>query len=67
MSIYYKYLASSFIIIYSIGKKMYLSNTVDDLEEQMKSEKKTIEVTTSHLYSKTFVLFKKNIEAYGRC
>ena len=66
MSIYSKYLASSFIITTS-GKKMYLANTVDDLEEQMKSEKKTIEVTTSHLYSKTFVLFKKNIEAYGRC
>ena len=66
MSIYSKYFASSFIITTS-GKKMYLSNTVDDLEEQMQSEKKTIEVTTSNLYSKTFVLFKKNIEAYGRC
>ena len=66
MSIYSKYFASSFIITTS-GKKMYLSNTVDDLEEQMQSEKKTIEVTTSNLYSKTFVLFKKNIKAYGRC
>jgi len=61
-----KYFASSFIITTS-GKKMYLSNTVDDLEEQMQSNKKTIEVTTSNLYSKTFVLFKKNIEVYGKC
>lgn len=66
MSIYSKYFASSFIITTS-GKKMYLSNTVYDLEEQMKSKENTVKVTTSNLYSKTFVLFKKNIEAYGKC
>ena len=66
MAIGSKYFASSFIITTS-GKKMYLSNTVDDLEEQMQSNKKTIEVTTSNLYSKTVVLFKKNIEVYGKC
>lgn len=65
MAIGSKYFASSFIITTS-GKKMYLSNTVDDLEEQMQSKKKTVKVTTSNLYSKTFVLSKKNIEAYGK-
>ena len=65
MAIGSKYFASSFIITTS-GKKMYLSNTVDDLEEQMQSKKKTVKVTTSNLYSKTFVLLKKNIEAYGK-
>ena len=61
-----RYWASSFIITIS-GKKYYLSDTEDDLEEQMRSKKKTIEVTTSNLYSKTFKLYKKNIESYGSC
>ena len=61
-----RYWASSYLITTS-GKKYYLSDTDNDLEEQMRSKKKTIEVTTSNLYSKTFKLYKKNIESYGSC
>ena len=60
-----RYWASSFIMLTS-GKKMYLSNTFYDLQEQMRSKKKTIKVTTSNLFSKTYIVQKKNIESYGR-
>lgn len=61
-----KYWAKSFVIT-TTGKKMYLSNTIDNLKEQMRSRKDTIEVKTSNLYSKTIVLCQKSIELYGRC
>ncbi len=65
MAVGSKYWANSFVIT-TTGNKMYLSNTLDDLEEQMHSKKATIKVTTSNLISsKTFVLYKKNIESYG--
>lgn len=65
MAVGSRYFANSFVIT-TTGNKMYLSNTVDDLEEQIHSKKATIEVTTSNLVSpKTFVLYKKNIESYG--
>ena len=65
MAVGSKYWAESFVITTS-GKKLYLSTTMYDLEEQMQSRKTTIEVTTSNLISpKTFVLYKKNIESYG--
>lgn len=65
MTIGSKFWASSFILLAN-GKKMYLSNTVSNLEEQMSSKKKEIEVTTSNLFSKTYVVKKENIECYGR-
>lgn len=66
MAIGSRYWAASFIITTS-GKKMYLSNHIDDIKEQMRKKKATIEVTTSNLYSKTYILLKRNIESYGRC
>lgn len=66
MAIGSRYWAESFIITTS-GQKIYLSNTLYDLEEQMGLPKDTIEVTTSNLYSKTIIIKKKNIESYGRC
>lgn len=66
MKIGSKYWASSFITTTS-GKKMYLSNTIDDIKEQMRKKNATIQVTTSNLYSKTFILLKRNIESYGKC
>lgn len=66
MAVGSKYWAESFVITTS-GKKLYLSTTMYDLEEQMRSRKTTIEVTISSLIStKTIVLYKKNIESYGR-
>ena len=66
MAIGSRYWAESFIITTS-GKKMYLSNHIDDIKEQMRKKKATIEVTTSNLYSKTFTVLKRNIESYGKC
>lgn len=66
MAIGSRYWASSFIILKS-GKKMYLSNHIDDIKEQMRKKKANIEVATSNLYSKTFILKKTNIESYGTC
>lgn len=66
MAIGSRYWASSFIITTS-GKKMYLSNHIDDIKEQMRKKKATIEVTTSNLFSKNFIILKRNIESYGRC
>lgn len=66
MAIGSRYWANSFIILKS-GKKMYLSNHIDDIKEQMRKKKANIEVTTSNLYSKMFVLKKTNIESYGTC
>lgn len=66
MAIGSRYWAESFIITTS-GKKMYLANNIDDIKEQMRKKKDTIEVTTSNLYSKTFTLLKRNIESYGKC
>ena len=65
MTIGSKFFASSFIVL-SNGEKIYLSNTFSDLEEQMSSKKKEIEVTTSNLFSKTYIVRKKRIECYGR-
>ena len=66
MAIGSRYFANSFVIT-TTGKTMYLSDIIDDLEEQMRSRKTTIEVTISSLIStKTIVLKKKNIESYGR-
>lgn len=59
-----RYWARSFIVTTS-GKKIYLSNTLDDLEEQMNSNKATVEVKTSNLYSETLKIMKKSIESYG--
>ena len=66
MAVGSRYWASSFVITTS-GKKYYLSNTYYDLKEQMASKKGTIEVETSNLFSKKYVLLKKSIEAYGKC
>lgn len=44
MAVGSKYWAESFVITTS-GKKLYLSTTMYDLEEQMRSRKTTIEVT----------------------
>lgn len=66
MAIGSRYWAESFLITTS-GKKMYLSNSFYDLERQMNSKKGTIEVETSNLFSKKYVILKKNIEVYGKC
>ena len=66
MAIGSKYWAESFLITTS-GKKMYLSNSFYDLERQMNSKKGTIEVETSNLFPKKYVILKKNIEVYGKC
>ncbi len=66
MAIGSRYWAESFLITTS-GKKMYLSNSFYDLERQMNSKKGTIEVETSNLFSKKYVILKKNIESYGKC
>ena len=60
-----KFWAESFVTLTS-GKKMYLANSYYNLKEQMRSKKKTIEVTTSNLFSKTYVIQKRNIETYGK-
>ncbi len=66
MAIGSKYWADSYIITTS-GKKMYLSNSLYNLKQQMCNKKTTIEVETSNLYSKKFILKKINVEAYGEC
>ena len=38
-----------------------------DLKEQMVSKKGIIEVETSNLFSKRYVILKKNVETYGKC
>lgn len=60
-----RYWAESFVTLTS-GKKLYLANSYYDLKEQMRSKKKTIEVTTSNLFSTTYCIQKKNIETYGK-
>jgi len=58
--------------VFSIDSGCGLSSTLELFSKLLKEEgifkaKKTIEVTTSNLYSKTFKLYKKNIESYGSC
>ena len=60
-----KFWASSFVTLTS-GKTLYLATHYTDLKEQMRSKRRTIEVTTSNLFSKTYCIQKKNIESYGK-
>ena len=67
MTLGFKDGAWSFVVT-TTGTKMYLSNTMCNLEEQMRSRETTIEVKpASFLYHShmVYVLSKKNIESYG--
>lgn len=60
-----RYWASSYIILTS-GKKFYLSNTMDDLKEQLRKRKSSIEVETSNLFSQKYTILKSHIMSYGK-
>lgn len=66
MTLGLKFLSRSYILL-SNGDKMYLKNSFANLEKQMNSKEKTIEVTTSNLFSRnSYFIKKEQLESYGK-
>lgn len=63
MAIGIKLFAKSFILLRN-GQKLYLSNSLESLRRQIET-KDQIEVTTSNLKPKRFIIKSSNIELFG--